>query len=103
MERRANNVETITIRLRRGGTAEIRRLTLCGHRLLAGYADTGIFRIVASEGARATPQPATPTRAVRRNVDDGLATATIEITEPLALAEQAGYDDPFNRRGGAAR
>lgn len=95
MERRANNVETITIRLRRGGTAEIRQLTLCGHRLLAGHADTGIFTLVASEGTRATPQPAKP--ASRRDDDDGLATATIRITEPLALAEQPIHNDPYHR------
>jgi hypothetical protein len=34
---------------------------------------------------------------VRREDDDGLATATIEITQPLALAEQPRHADPYDR------
>jgi hypothetical protein len=97
MERRAHNMETITICLSRGGAAEVRHLELCGNRLLGGHADTGIFRIVTNERPRATPQPAKPTRHVRREDDDGLATATIEITQPLALAEQPRHADPYDR------
>jgi hypothetical protein len=96
MERRVHNVETITLRIRRGDATELRRLELYGHRLLAGHADTGIFRIVESEVPHATPRPTTP--ASRRDHDDGLATATIEITEPLALVEPLGSGDPCNRR-----
>jgi hypothetical protein len=88
MERRAHNMETITLRIRRAGTTELRRLDLYGHRLLAGHADTGIFCIAESEVPRATQQPTKP--ASRRDDDDGLATATIEITEPLALVEPSG-------------
>ena len=91
-------METITLRVRRGGMFEVRRLTLCGHRLLAGHADTGIFRIVDNETLRATTQPAKRARITRRADDDGLATATIEITEPLALAEHAAHADAYNRR-----
>jgi hypothetical protein len=102
MERRVDNVETVTLRVRRGGSFEVQHLTLCGHRLLAGHADTGIFRIVANEPPP-TPQPATPAHVTRRSDDDGLATATIEITEPLALAEHAGSANPYDRRAGASR
>jgi len=97
MERRANNVETITLCVRRGGATELRRLALCGHRLLGGNADTGIFQILQNE-SRAMPQPVNQARGTRRDDDDGLATATIRITEPLAVAEQTACHDPYNRR-----
>jgi hypothetical protein len=87
MERRANNVETITLRVRRGSASEVQRLTLCGHHLLSGHADTGIFQIVRDGAPRATPQRPKSTPMARRADDDGLATAAIEITAPLALAE----------------
>ena len=100
MERRAHNLERITLRVRRGSATDVRRLELCGHRVLAGHADTGIFRLVESETLRATPQ--SPKRASRCD-DDGLATATIEIKEPLAFAEQARHEDPYNRGGRTTR
>jgi hypothetical protein len=96
MERRASNVETITLLVQRGGTTESRRLAVCGHRLLAGNADTGIFQIVENE-SRATPEPVKPVWGMRHDDDDGLASATIRITEPLALAKQAADHDPYNR------
>jgi hypothetical protein len=80
-------METITLRVRRGGATELRQLTLSGHRLLAGHADTGIFTLVENDTPSAMPQPPKPARGTRRHYDDGLANATIEITEPLALAE----------------
>ena len=93
-------METITLCVRRGGaTAEVRQLTLCGHRLLAGHADTGIFTLAENEAPLAPPQPAKPARATRRHDDDGLATATIKITEPLALADDTRHADPYNRSG----
>jgi len=84
-------METITLRVRRGGATELRQLTLSGHRLLAGHADTGIFTLVENDTPRAMPQPPKQARGTRRNYDDGLANATIEITEPLALAEQPSH------------
>jgi hypothetical protein len=93
MERRANNMETITLRVRRAGAVEAQRLELCGHRLLGGHADTGIFRIAESE----TLRPPKRSRAARREDDDGLATATIEIDRPLALAEEPVHNNPYKR------
>lgn len=89
-------METITLRVRRGSAFEVSQLALCGHRLLGGHADTGVFQIVANELPRATPA-VTPARFARRSDDDGLSTATIEITEPLAFAESASCNDPYNR------
>jgi hypothetical protein len=97
MERRAHNPQTVTIRVRRAGAAEAQRLVLSGQRLLGGHADTGIFRIVDSETLRPPPLAPKAEGTVRREDDDGLATATIEITQPLALAEQPRHSDPYRR------
>ncbi len=98
-------METITIRVRRAGAIEVQRLELCGHRLLGGHADTGIFRIVDNEGAsaRVTRPPANSVRTTRREDDDGLATATIEIDKPLAVAEVARCTNPYDRGGNFRR
>ena len=90
-------METITLRVRRAGAVEAQRLELYGHRLLGGHADTGIFHIADTETLRPTPQPPKAVRTGRREEDDGLATATIEISEPLALAADVTRNDPRNR------
>jgi len=97
MERRAHNPDTITIRVRRPGTFGVQSLELCGHRLLGGHADTGIFHLVDSATLRPAPQLPQASRATRREDDDGLATATIEADKPLALAEGERCTDPYNR------
>lgn len=90
-------METITLCIRRGGATKLQQLTLRGDRLLGGHANTGIFRLVENESPRVAAQPTKPARTTRRDGDDGLSTATIEITEPLAFAEQARHEDPYNR------
>lgn len=90
-------METITLYIRRGGATKLQQLTLCGDRLLGGHANTGIFRLVENESPRVAAQPTRPARTTRRDGDDGLATATIEIAAPLALVEQPRRADPYNR------